>query len=159
MSVEKLAKETFERLTTGFEKLPTDLSDQIQVHGKENFVTQLVGYFPNMYVQNFLVSHREIWESFTIDNWRKILTGLQDNDLGLYTIISFLSKYLIIDSLEVYKNMSGVNEQIRTNVLEYFSERPGLLKLHKFELKNLKANNINWVDIEPEDDNIIRLED
>lgn len=159
MSAEKLTKEIFDRLITGFEKIPTDLSEKIQIIREEDFVTQLVGHFPNMYVQNFLVSHPEIWQSFTIDTWREILTRLQDNELGLYAIISFLNKYLIIDSLEVYKGISGVNEQIRSNVLEYFSERPGLLRLHKFELKNLKANNVNWVNIEPEDDNIIKLED
>jgi hypothetical protein len=159
MSVQNLAYKILEDLSTGFEKLPVDLLDNIRSLGEENFITYLSANFPEMYVHNLLVAHREIWEPFTVNDWQKILISLQDHEIGLYTIISFLSKYQIVDSLEIYKNIPAINEKVRSNVLEYFTERPGLLRLHQFKLKNLLSNNVTWVDFVPKEDYTIRFDE
>lgn len=157
MNTRKLEQEVYDNLNTGFEELPIDLLERIRDYGEEEFVINLSANFPYSFVQNFLVAHLEVWRSFTDDTWRQILMGLQDNELGLYTLISFLSKFEILDALDLYKSIPGINEEVRVSVIRYFSERSALLKLHKYELKNLLAHNVIWVNVNPEDDDVIEI--
>lgn len=142
MSVKSLANEIYQNSHGGFEKLSTELLSQIRHYGEEKFLEHLILSYPDLFVQNFMLSHREIWGAFTLDSWRSMLLNLQDNELALYTLISFLSRYLRINSIVLYRNIPGINEQIRKKVLEYFSERPGMLKLHQFEIEKLRERDI-----------------
>lgn len=159
MNIRNMAKIIYANSPTGFERLPTDLVQEIRKLGVKEYISHLINQYPDMFAQNFLVSNRELWSLFQLNDWKAILIDLQNNPVALLTIISFLNKYQIIDSLSVYKSLAGLNENVKSKVLDVFFERPGLLKLHKFEFKNLLANNVTWVDIEPEDDDLIILED
>ena len=142
MSIEKLANEIYQNSHGGFEKLSIESLSKIRDYGEEKFLEHLILSYPDLFVQNFMLSHREIWEAFTKDSWRRLLLSLHDKELALFTLISFLSRYLKINSIELYRNTIGINEQIRDKVLTYFAERPGMLKLHQFEIEKLKQRGI-----------------
>ena len=138
MSIQNIANEIYQNSPGGFEKLPIETLNKIKYYGEENFLGHLIASYPDLFVQNFMLSHREIWNSFTLDSWRNLIIILQNKELALYTLISFLSRYLKINSIELYKSIPEINNQIRDNVLKYFAERPGMLRLHEFEIKKLR---------------------
>lgn len=131
--LELLAKSIFDKSLTSLEKIDPCTFKKIEDIGIQDYLFILFRDYPQIFVDFHLMANQELWIDLKERPWEEVIFKLQDLEISLYTLISFLHKYTKINAILFYEKMNPINKNVRDSVLNYFSERPGLLKIQKQE--------------------------
>jgi hypothetical protein len=125
-----------------YQRIPIGTVNEIFELGIGSFLTNAFLNFPESFVHRMLVATPSLWQQLSVNSWEALMKNLGENEIAIYSLISFLSKYKKINGVELFKNIV-INEQTKSEVLKYFSERPGLLIINEFEKSILMSNGID----------------
>lgn len=87
------------------------------------------------------------WQDFNYQDWLDILKNIRNNGDALLEFFTFTYKYLRIDLMTDYAQLSDVNEEIRQWILGYIANNPGILAYFKDE-GNLIHKKISDTDLQ-----------
>lgn len=141
--LEQSAELFFQTTKRGFEKISESLAKEIARSGVDKYIFVLFKNYPQSMVEPHLLGNQILWFDLEVGFWERLIVQLQDLEVPLYNVIAFLHKYCKIDGLSVYKNSEIINIEIREKVLKYFSDRPGLLRVHDLQREYLRKNGID----------------
>jgi hypothetical protein len=151
IDVINLSKILFDFLQ-GNEKDISVFDDRLSVISPHDFLIYNFSNFPESYINhNLMYAYKKYWDNFSLNDWKNLIEDISRNELALYTCLVFLYKIVKIDSIKLYISIPDLDEEIRKSVLNYFSERPGVLgliekyfksELEKFSLTPTSFNNV-----------------
>ena len=144
LSMEELSRKIMEALRSGDWAIGETFSLQLNQLDFEKF---LVYNFKSIssasYLDLLMLGTKRYWESFDLSDWQRLMTSLQDHVLALHYCLTFVYKYLKVDSIHVLKNLNEIDGRNKTACLQYVERSLGafavvdrihLSQLNKFKL-------------------------
>jgi len=126
--VELLSKAMFKSMGSGNENIQKYFEDLDQVDRVNFFVHNYSAYSPS-YLDLLMFSTKKYWEKFSLSQWGEVLRKSIGNELAVQYCISFLYRYIGIDSLKLFNELYGVDPEIKSSVLGYFEKNKGVLAI------------------------------
>ena len=126
--IELLSKAMFKSMGSGNEGIQKYFEDLDQVDRIDFFVHNYGKYSPS-YLDLLMFSTKKYWEEFSLSQWEEILIKAISNELAVQYCVSFLYRYIGIDSLKLFNSLYGIEPKVKSRVLSYFEKNKGLLAI------------------------------
>ncbi len=124
--IEVLSKAIFNGMGSGNEIIQKNLKDLHQIKFIDFLIYNYRIYSPS-YLDLLMFGSKKYWENFSLNQWKEILKKSANNELSVQYCISFLYKYICIDSLKLFENIEGIEIDLKFKFLNYFRNNKGLL--------------------------------
>ncbi|AYB29194.1 hypothetical protein [Chryseolinea soli] len=143
-SIETLSKEVFNVLEESEVGSLLSFNKELEKVNFSEFLTYNFGFYSPSYLDRLMFATKEYWEGFSLDNWIDLMHKNSNHELGIRYCLSFLYKYVGIDSLKLFSDFTDIDNVVKTNILTYFESQKGTLavfdriylsELQKFDLR------------------------
>jgi hypothetical protein len=142
-NIEDLAAAFFNAVGVGSERHPIELYKELEKVDLKEFLACAFARASPTYLDHLMFSTKKYWEVFSLEDWKSVMLKTAREELAIMYCLSFIYKYIGIDSLKLFAGLSGIDEGLRSDTLAYMERAKGLLavfervalaELKKFDL-------------------------
>lgn len=107
------------------------------------------------YIERLMFATQPYWQSFSLNDWIQIIERSSANELRIIHCLSFVYKYIGIDSLKLYENLNDVDNVIKNKTMTYFTSHRSVLGISRIDLPVLEEFGLDLSSFEPIKQNLI----
>jgi hypothetical protein len=149
--IEILSSLVFDNLEKNGNKSQTKFHGKFEEIDIKAFLAYNFSLYSSSYLDRLMFSLKSYWDFFLLSDWIALIKESSGHELGIRYCLSFLYKYLGVDSLNLFRSLGDIDAGLKDETLTYFENHRNSLavfeRIYAFELQKFDLDELSFLPI------------